>query len=59
VGENGTVIALQAVSVRLFTRGITTTEIQFDGATDDPAPTALTPITDGVRTRPSRQLLHQ
>ena len=47
VGENGIVVSgtspdgLQAVSVLLFTRGTTATEIEFTGSPNDPAPQDL------------------
>jgi hypothetical protein len=47
VGENGIIVSgaspdgLQAVSVLLFTRGSTATEIEFTGSPSDPAPQDL------------------
>lgn len=47
VGENGIIVSgtspdgLQAVSVLLFTRGTTATEIEFTGSPNDPAPQEL------------------
>ncbi|AQA01832.1 hypothetical protein BVC93_04565 [Mycobacterium sp. MS1601] len=65
VGENGSVSTglspdgSQSVSVLLFTRGTTATEVQFSGAANDPVPLDLVVLYGQQQDQAIRQQLNQ